>query len=113
MGLTMTRFLVSIAVLALAAAAPAAAQQPSGRTSTVEAGVYIEFGPSFVDFQNIASSERCRDLCLQDARCRVWRYVSGRAPAEYGRARRVCVLGDRAPQSRTTPGTWVTSGQTR
>ena len=109
----MKRFLVCFGALALALAAPAAAQQPSGRTSTVEAGVYLEFGPSFVDYQNIESGERCRDLCLQDARCRVWRYVSGTAPAEYGRARRVCVLGDRAPQSRTTPGAWATSGQVR
>ncbi|HEY7610325.1 MAG TPA: PAN domain-containing protein [Alphaproteobacteria bacterium] len=84
------------------------AQQP--RASTLEAGVYIEFGPSFVDYQNIESPERCRDLCLQDRRCRVWRYVSGRAPAEYGRARRVCVLGDRPVQNRLRPGTWATSG---
>lgn len=86
----------------------AAAQQP--RASTLEAGVYIDFGPSFVDYQNIESPERCRDLCLQDRRCRVWRYVSGRAPAEYGRARRVCVLGDGAIRNRTQPGTWASSG---
>ena len=94
--------------LLLATGAPAHAQQP--RASTVEAGVYIEFGPSFVDYQNIKSAERCRDLCLQDRRCRVWRYVSGTAPAEYGRARRVCVLGDGAAQSRQRPGAWATSG---
>jgi hypothetical protein len=41
----------------------------------------------------------------------VWRYVSGTAPAEYGRARRICVLGERAPQTRTRPGGWATSGQ--
>ena len=109
----MRRILASCSVVALALAVPALAQQPSGRTSSVEAGVYIEFGPSFLDYQNIESGDRCRDLCLQDARCRVWRYTGGTAPAEYGRARRVCVLGDRAPQSRTTPGTWVTSGQVR
>lgn len=101
--------LAGVAALAFGAAAPSMAQQP--RASTVEAGVYIEFGPSFVDYQNIESPERCRDLCLQDRRCSVWRYVSGRAPAEYGRARRVCVLGDRAPQTRTRPGAWATSGQ--
>ncbi len=109
----MRRYLASFGVIALTLAAPAAAQQPSARTSSVEAGTYIEFGPSFLDYQNIESADRCRDLCLQDARCRVWRYVSGTAPAEYGRARRVCVLGDRAPQSRATPGNWVTSGQVR
>ena len=103
--------LAGIAALAFAASAPAQAQQP--RASTVEGGVYIEFGPSFVDYQNIESPERCRDLCLQDRRCRIWRYVSGRAPAEYGRARRVCVLGDRAAQSRTRPGGWATSGQVK
>jgi hypothetical protein len=102
--------LAGIAALAIGAGGTALAQQPP-RASTVEGGVYIEFGPSFVDYQNIESAERCRDLCLQDRRCRVWRYVSGRAPAEYGRARRVCVLGDRAPQSRTRPGGWATSGQ--
>lgn len=102
--------LAGVAALVLGSAGPAGAQQQP-RASTVEAGVYIEFGPSFVDYQNIESAERCRDLCLQDRRCRVWRYVSGRAPAEYGRARRVCVLGDRAPQSRTRPGAWATSGQ--
>lgn len=102
--------LAGAAALALAIGTPAHAQP---RTSTIEGGVYIEFGPSFVDYQNIESAERCRDLCLQDRRCRVWRYVSGRAPAEYGRARRVCVLGDRAPQSRTQPGGWATSGQVR
>ena len=100
-----------IAALSLSIAAHATAQQP--RASTVEGGVYIEFGPSFLDYQNIESAERCRDLCLQDRRCTVWRYVSGRAPAEYGRARRVCVLGDRAPQTRTRPGAWATSGQVR
>jgi hypothetical protein len=103
------RALAGAAALALAIGAPAHAQQP--RASTVEGGVYIEFGPSFVVYQNIESAERCRDLCLLDGRCRVWRYVSGRAPAEYGRARRVCALGDRAPQSRTRPGGWATSGQ--
>jgi hypothetical protein len=101
---------IALAALAFGIAAPAAAQQ-GPRASTVEAGVYIEFGPSFVDYQNIESAERCRDLCLQDRRCRVWRYVSGTAPAAYGRARRVCVLGDRAPQARTRPGGWATSGQ--
>jgi hypothetical protein len=106
----MIRHIAFAAALAFAVAAPAAAQQ-GPRASTVEAGVYIEFGPSFVDYQNIESAERCRDLCLQDRRCRVWRYVSGTAPAEYGRARRVCVLGDRAPQTRTRPGGWATSGQ--
>jgi hypothetical protein len=94
--------------LMLGAGGTANAQQP--RTSTLEAGVYIEFGPSFVDYQNIDSAERCRTLCLQDQRCRVWRYVTGTAPAEYGRARRVCVLSDRAPQTRTQPGRWVSSG---
>ena len=103
--------LLGFAALALMAAAPAQAQQP--RVSTVEPGVYIEFGASFLDYKNIESGERCRDLCLQDQRCKVWRYVSGTAPAEYGTARRVCVLSDRAQQSRTTPGTWVTSGQVR
>jgi hypothetical protein len=93
--------------LMLGAGGAARAQQP--RSSTLEAGVYIEFGPSFLDYQNIANAERCRTLCLQDQRCRVWRYVTGTAPAEYGRARRVCLLGDRAPQSRTRPGGWVTS----
>jgi hypothetical protein len=101
--------LAGVAALAFALGTPAQAQQP--RASTVEGGVFIEFGPSFVDYQNIESAERCRDLCLQDRRCRAWRYVSGRAPAEYGRARRVCVLGDRAQQSRTRPGGWATSGQ--
>jgi len=100
-----------LALAGLALAAPAGAQQP--RASSVEAGIYIEFGPSFVDYQNIESGERCRDLCLQDQRCKVWRYVGGTAPAEYGRARRVCVLSDRAPQTRTKPGNWVTSGQVR
>ena len=105
------RFLGAAAfALGLGVVAPAQAQQPP-RASTVEGGVYMEFGPSFVDYQNIESAERCRDLCLQDRRCRVWRYVSGTAPAEYGRARRVCVLGDRAPQTRTRPGGWATSGQ--
>jgi hypothetical protein len=103
--------LAGSAALALGIAAPSQAQQPPA--STVEAGVYIEFGPSFVDYQNIESAERCRDLCLQDRRCRVWRYVGGTAPADYGRARRLCVLGDRAPQTRTRPGAWVTSGQVR
>jgi len=109
----MRRFLASFGVFALAFVAPAEAQAPPGRASSVEAGVYIEFGPSFLDYQNIESAERCRDLCLQDQRCRIWRYVGGKAPAEYGRARRVCVLGDRPQQSRTTPGSWVTSGQVR
>jgi hypothetical protein len=103
--------LVAIAALAFGAASPAQAQAP--RASTVEGGVYIDFGPSFVDYQNIESAERCRDLCLQDRRCRVWRYVSGTAPAEYGRARRVCVLGDRAPQTRTRPGGWASSGEVK
>ena len=98
--------------LAIGVASGAAAQQ-GPRASTVEPGVYAEFGPSFVDYQNIESAERCRDLCLQDRRCRIWRYVGGQAPAEYGRARRVCVLGDRAAQSRTKHGLWVTSGQVR
>ena len=106
----MIRHIALAGALVLGMAAPAAAQQ-TPRASTVEGGVYIEFGPSFVDYQNIESAERCRDLCLQDRRCRVWRYVSGRAPAEYGVARRVCVLGDRAPQTRTRPGAWATSGQ--
>jgi hypothetical protein len=106
----MIRQLALAGIAALALGASAQAQQPP-RASTVEGGVYMEFGPSFVDYQNIESAERCRDLCLQDQRCRVWRYVSGTAPAEYGRARRVCVLGDRAPQTRTRPGGWVTSGQ--
>ncbi len=106
----MIRRIALAGALAFGFVAPAAAQQPP-RASTVEAGVYIEFGPSFVDYQNIESPERCRDLCLQDRRCRVWRYVGGTAPAEYGRARRVCVLGDRAPQTRTRPGGWATSGQ--
>ncbi len=101
--------LATVAAFAFGFGAAAEAQQP--RASTVEAGVYIEFGPSFVDYQNIESAARCRDLCLQDQRCRVWRYVGGTAPAEYGRARRVCVLGDRAPQTRTRPGGWATSGQ--
>ena len=107
----MSRLLAAFGFAALAASfsAPALAQQP--RASTMEAGVYIDFGMSFLDYQNIESAERCRDLCLLDGRCRVWRYVSGRAPAEYGRARRVCVLGDRAPQTRTRPGAWATSGQ--
>lgn len=108
----MRHFPASLGIVALALAAAAAqAQQP--RASTVEPGVYIEFGPSFLDYQNIENADRCRDLCLQDQRCRVWRYVSGTAPAEYGRARRVCVLSDRAPQTRTSPGAWVTSGQVR
>lgn len=98
-------------VLVLAFGASVQAQQP--RSSTVEGGTYIEFGPSFVDYQNIESAERCRDLCLQDRRCKVWRYVSGTAPAEYGRARRVCVLGDRAVQTRTKPGGWATSGEVK
>jgi hypothetical protein len=98
----------SVVALAFALGAPAQAQQP--RSSTVEGGTYIEFGPSFVDYQNIESAERCRDLCLQDKRCTVWRYVSGTAPADLGRARRVCVLGDRAAQTRTKPGGWATSG---
>jgi hypothetical protein len=106
----MIRHIAVAGALAFGLAAPADAQQPP-RASTVEAGVYIEFGPSFVDYQNIESPERCRDLCRQDRRCRVWRYVSGTAPAEYGRARRICVLGDRAPQTRTRPGGWATSGQ--
>ena len=109
----MRRFLASFGVMALAFSAPAEAQQPPLRTSSSEAGVYLEFGPSFLDYQNIESADRCRGLCLQDQRCRIWRYVSGLAPAEYGRARRVCVLGERPPQTRTTPGTWVTSGQVR
>jgi hypothetical protein len=96
--------------LALALGVGAAAAQQT-RTSTIEPGVYIEFGPSFVDYQNIDSAERCRTLCLQDQRCRTWRYVTGTAPAEYGRARRLCVLSDRAPQTRTRPGPWATSGQ--
>ena len=94
--------------LAFGLGGSAQAQQP--RASTLEAGVYLDFGPSFVDYQNIESPERCRDLCLQDQRCKVWRYVSGRAPAEYGRARRVCVLGDGAIRNRTRPGTWAASG---
>lgn len=98
------------AVLALGLGT-AHAQQP--RASSVEAGVHIEFGSSFVDYQNIASAERCRDLCVQDRRCRVWRHVAGTAPAEYGRARRLCVLGDRVPQTRTRLGAWVTSGEVR
>ena len=101
----------SAVALAFALAAPAQAQQP--RSSTVEGGTYIEFGPSFVDYQNIESAERCRDLCLQDQRCKIWRYVGGTAPAEYGRARRVCVLGDRAVQTRTKPGGWATSGEVK
>ena len=106
----MSRYLACAGVaLLLATGAPAFAEQQP-RASTVEAGVYIEFGPSFVDYQNIESAERCRDLCLQDRRCRVWRYVGGTAPAEYGRARRVCVLGDRAAQNRQRPGAWATSG---
>jgi hypothetical protein len=105
----MLRLLACAGVAVLAAAASAQAQQPP-RASTVEAGVYIEFGPSFIDYQNIESPERCRDLCLQDRRCRVWRYVGGTAPAEYGRARRVCVLGDRTVQNRQRPGSWATSG---
>ena len=104
----MVRQFAIASALALALGAAAQAQQP--RASTVEGGVYIEFGPSFVDYQNIESAERCRDLCLQDRRCTVWRYVGGTAPADYGRARRVCVLGDRAPQTRTQPGGWATSG---
>lgn len=94
--------------LVLGAAGSAQAQQP--RTATIEPGVYIEFGPSFVDYQNIENAERCRTLCVQDQRCRVWRYVTGTAPAEYGRARRLCVLGDRPPQTRTQPGAWAISG---
>jgi hypothetical protein len=100
--------IASAVVFAFGLVGAAAAQQP--RASTVESGVYMEFGPSFVDYQNIESAERCRDLCLQDRRCTVWRYVSGTAPADYGRARRICVLGDRAPQTRTQPGGWATSG---
>lgn len=108
----MNRFPGILGALALAFGATAApAQQPGA--STVEPGVYIEFGPSFVDYQNIESAERCRELCLQDRRCRVWRYITGRAPAEYGRARRLCVLGDRAPQRRTAPGAWAISGQVK
>jgi len=94
--------------LILGATGSAQAQQP--RNATLEPGVYIEFGPSFVDYQNIENAERCRTLCLQDQRCRVWRYVTGTAPAEYGRARRLCVLGDRAPQTRTQTGAWAISG---
>src|SRR5262245_38646684 len=106
----MSRLLASVgfAVLAAAFSVPAMAQQP--RASTIEGGVYIDFGMSFLDYQNIESPERCRDLCLQDKRCRVWRYVGGTAPADYGRARRVCVLGDRAQLNRTRPGRWATSG---
>ena len=92
-------------------AAAASAQQP--RVSSFEAGVYIDFGFSFLDYQNIESAERCRDLCLQDRRCRVWRYIAGTAPADYGTARRLCVLGDRGPLSRTRPGSWAISGQVR
>ncbi|MCW5774241.1 MAG: hypothetical protein KIT16_21540 [Rhodospirillaceae bacterium] len=92
--------------------AGAALAQPL-RTSTVEPGVYIEFGPSFLDYQNIDSAGRCRELCEKEARCRVWRYVSGTAPAEYGRARRLCVLSERRPISRTKPGLWATSGEVK
>lgn len=109
----MNRFLgtCGAAAILLAVGISAHAQQP--RASSFEAGVYIEFGPSFLDYQNIENAERCRDLCLQDRRCRVWRYVAGTAPAEYGRARRLCLLGDRAPQTRTRPGGWVASGVAR
>jgi hypothetical protein len=89
-------------------AGAASAQQP--RASSLEAGVYIEFGASFVDYQNVVSADQCRSLCVQDTRCKVWRYISSRAPAEYGRARRVCVLGDGAAQSRENAGAWVSSG---
>ena len=96
-------------VAALTLAAGAVQAQPL-RNSTIEPGVYIEFGPSFLDFQNIDSAEQCQKLCLQQPRCHVWRYVTGRAPAEYGRARHLCVLGDRRRVRRTHPGAWAISG---
>jgi len=102
---------IGIAALALGAASAAHAQQP--RMSTSEGGVFLDFGPSYIDYKDIASADQCRMLCIQDARCKVWRYVSGQAPADYGTARRVCVLGDRPVQRRTTPGTWATSGEVK
>ncbi len=95
----------------LAFAGSAAAQTP--RNATLEPGVHIEFGPSFLDYQNIDSAERCRVLCVENARCRAWRYITAQAPADYGRSRRTCVLGDRAVQRRTGTGAWTVSGEAK
>jgi hypothetical protein len=110
----MTMRLIRMSAVAVGAALTFAAGAPHAqplRHSTMEPGVYIEFGPSFLDFRDIDSAERCWDLCRKNPRCRVWRYVTGRAPADYGTARRLCVLGDRRPLRRTRPGGWAISGQ--
>jgi hypothetical protein len=109
----MQRLFRVFGLVAFACGLPAAVSAQQPRASSFETGVYIDFGPSFLDYQNIGNAERCRDLCLQDRRCRVWRYVAATAPAEYGRARRLCVLGEGAPQTRTRPGSWAISGQVR
>lgn len=102
---------IGIAVAALASAGGVGAQSP--RNATIEAGVHLEFGPSFLDYQNIDSAERCRVLCIEKARCRAWRYITAQAPADFGRARRTCVLGDRAVQRRTAAGGWTVSGEAK
>lgn len=107
------RNFAAIAAATLAFGFVQAAGAQTLRNSTVEPGVYLDFGPSFLDYQNIDSADRCRELCQKEARCRVWRYVSAQAPSEYGRARRLCVLGDRRPVTRTKPGGWATSGEVK